>query len=108
MPFPGGSVKQTKTAVSQPRSPFLVNELYGVGLFLRDISNHWQFEHLTLIGFEQKNDPEDEASHPNDQMQRQCYQHQERNDREDGKCDHDGNHGNAKEDALERVKADEA
>jgi len=70
MPFRGGSVKQTKTAVSQPRSPFLVDELYRVGLVFRHIPDHGQFEHLVLIRLEQENNPEDEPSYPDDQVQR--------------------------------------
>jgi hypothetical protein len=70
MPFPGGSVKQTKNGgLASEITVSTKNELDRVGLLLRHISNHRQFEHLVLICLEQQNDPEDEPSEAKYQMQ---------------------------------------
>src|ERR1700720_1325434 len=101
MPSRRGSVKQTKTAGSTTRPPFQVDQLDRVGLLFRHISNYRQLEHLVLIRLQQQNDPKDETSDSEYQMQRCSYQNHEGDDRQDRQCDAEGDHGYAEEDTLE-------
>src|SRR6267142_6239003 len=49
-------------------------KLHSVSLLLREIADHRQLVHLALVCFQQEDDPNDEASHADQQVQRKCNQ----------------------------------
>ncbi len=85
----------------------------SVGLFLSQIADDWQFVHLSLVGLDQQNDPDNKESdtdhHPHQQRDQMSQDWNECQDRGD---DHDANPkrnpAHREKDALKRMEPDKS
>src|SRR6202790_1789337 len=78
------------------------------GLLLGHVADYGQLEHLSLVSLEQQNDPQNERADPQEKMQRNGNEPEERDQSEDRETDAYGKQRRAHEQALEGVEPDKA
>src|SRR6266403_4344878 len=81
--------------------------LCGVSLLLSQIANYRQLEHLPLIRLDQKDDPDNERSQPDDHMEWESHKYQPRNKADDREADPYSDQSYTEEDHLEGMEAHE-
>src|SRR5258708_1652331 len=82
-------------------------KLHGVCLLLRHVADHRQLVHLSLISLQQEDDPNDEASHTDQQVQRKCNQCKEGDEGKNSKTEMKHEECPGKKKALPGVESNE-
>src|ERR1700674_3530073 len=80
----------------------------SAGLLLGHVADRGQLEHLSLVGLEYQNDPQNERGDAQKKMQRNGNEPEERDQSEDRETDACSKQRRAHEQALARVEADKA